>query len=271
MIRIENFAGRVAVVTGAASGIGQGIAASLVAAGATVVIADIDSDGAERAAHALGAHARHVDVTSPAGTLALAEDVISRFGRVDILVNNAGVGPLSTFDDLTTADFDWVMDINFRGVVHGIKSFLPLLLANPHGGYIVNTASVAAILPAHGTAAYAASKAAVVAVSETLALELSDRARVGVSILFPALVRSNITVNARNRPGHHEGGPRTEDFLPPGRVLEPSQVGEMVIAAMRAGERHIFTHPETRPLVEQHCRTLLSAYGCWTAKETTDL
>jgi len=76
---------------------------------------------------------------------------------------------------------------------------------------------------------------------------------------------------ARNRPGHNEGGPRTEDFLPPGRVLEPSQVGEMVIAAMRAGERHIFTHPETMPLVEQHCRTLLSAYGCWTAKETTDL
>ena len=261
MTRIENFGGRVAVVTGAASGIGRGIAASLVTAGATVVIADIDGPGAERAARDLGAHARQVDVTEAAGVQALADSVISDFGRADILVNNAGVGPLSTFDDLTTADFGWVMDINFWGVIHGLKSFLPLLLGNPHGGYIVNTASVAALIPAAGTAAYAASKAAVVAVTETLGVELAGQAKVGVSVLLPALVRTNINANATKRPGHHEGAPAAADFLPPGRLLEPSAVGAIVVAAMRAGERYIFTHPETRGPVEERYQALLRAYA----------
>lgn len=255
---MQDFSGRVAVVTGAASGIGRGIAACLAAEGATVVIADADGPGAERAARDLAAHARPVDVTDPAAVQALAGSVIRDFGRVDILVNNAGVGPLSTFDDLTLADFGWVMNINFFGVVHGLKSFLPLLLANPDGGYVVSTASVAALIPAPGTAAYAASKAAVVALTETLAAELGDR--IGLSVLLPALVRTSITANASKRPGHHEDAPRPEEFLPPVRVLEPEEVGALVIAGMRAGERYIFTHPETRPGTAARCQALLSSY-----------
>jgi NAD(P)-dependent dehydrogenase (short-subunit alcohol dehydrogenase family) len=257
---MQNFGQRVAVVTGAASGIGKGIAASLAAEGATVVIADADRRGAERAARDLGAHARLVDVTDPTAMQALADGVVRDFGRVDILVNNAGVGPLSTFDDLTLADFDWVMDINFWGVIHGLKSFMPLLLANQDGGYIVSTASVAALIPGVGTAAYAASKAAVVAVSETLAVELADR-QIGVSVLLPGVVRTSINASARKRPGHHDGAPATEDFLPAMQVLEPSEVGAIVIAAMRAGERYIFTHPETRQAVAERQHALLGAYA----------
>lgn len=259
MKAIDDFGGRVAVVTGAASGIGRGIAAQLAAAGATVVFADIDEAGASAAARDVGGHARGVDVTDPASVQALAYGVLDDFGHVDIVVNNAGVGPLSTFDDLTLADFGWVMDVNFWGVVHGLKTFVPLLAANPDGGYIVNTASVAAVMPSAGTTAYAASKAAVVAVSEALAAEFAERGDIGVSILLPALVRTNIIPNAARRPGHHEGAPRTEDFLPPMRVLEPSEVGAMVVAAIRAGQRYIITHPEVAPAIRERGAALLKS------------
>ena len=126
------------------------------------------------------------------------------------------------------------MDINFWGVIHGLKSFLPLLQANPDGGYIVNTASVAAFVAAPGTTAYAASKAAVVAVSEVLAAELDEAGQIGISILAPGLVAQH----QRQRPqppGHRDDGPRTEDFLIPMTVLEPTHVGAMVLDAIRPG------------------------------------
>ena len=126
---------------------------------------------------------------------------MERHGRVDVVVNNAGVGPLATFDDLLLADFHWVMDVNFWGVIHGLKSFLPLLQANPDGGYIVNTASVAAVLAAPGTAAYAASKAAVVAVSEVLAAELGDAGQVGVSICCRVSFARTSTPTPSSAPG----------------------------------------------------------------------
>jgi NAD(P)-dependent dehydrogenase (short-subunit alcohol dehydrogenase family) len=258
---IENFDGRVAVVTGGASGIGRGIAEKLAAAGATVVVADVDAEAAARTAADLGAVAEVVDVTDAASVQALADRVVERHGRVDVVVNNAGVGPLAPFDDLLLADFHWVMDINFWGVVHGLKSFLPLLAANPDGGYVVNTASVAAVVAAPGTAAYAASKAGVVAVSEVLAAELGDAGQVGISILLPGLVRTNINANAVNRPGHRAGGPRTEDFLPTMTVLEPAQVGAMVVDAICSGRLYVFTHPETEKFVAERSAALAAAFG----------
>ncbi len=261
MKRIETFDGRVAVVTGGASGIGRGIAENLVAAGATVVVADVDAAAADRTARVIGAIAEVVDVTDATSVEALADRVVQRYGRVDVVVNNAGVGPLATFHDLLPADFQWVMDVNFWGVVHGLKSFLPRLQANPEGGYIVNTASVAAVVAAPGTAAYAASKAAVVAVSEVLAAELGDAGQVGVSILLPGLVRTNINANAVKRPGHCEDGPRTEDFLPTMTVLEPTKVGAMVVDAIREGRLYVFTHPETAPMVTARSAAIAAAFG----------
>jgi NAD(P)-dependent dehydrogenase (short-subunit alcohol dehydrogenase family) len=260
MKTIDNFNGRVAVVTGGASGIGRGIAENLVAEGATVVVADVDGEAARRTAGEIGAVAEAVDVTDAASVQALADRVVARHGRVDVVVNNAGVGPLATFDDLLLADFHWVMDVNFWGVIHGLKSFLPLLKANPDGGYIVNTASVAAVVAAPGTTAYAASKAAVVAVSEVLAAELGEAGQVGISILLPGLVRTNINANAVKRPGHRDDGPRTEDFLPPMTVLEPAHVGAMVVDAIRSGRRYVFTHPETQHMVTARSEAVVAAF-----------
>ena len=260
MKTMQNLEGRVAVVTGGASGIGRGIAENLVAAGAVVVVADVDAAAASRTADEIGAVAEAVDVTDADSVQALADRVMERHGRVDVLVNNAGVGPLATFDDLLLADFHWVMDVNFWGVLHGLKSFLPLLEANPDGGYVVNTASVAAVVGAPGTTAYAASKAAVVAVSEVLAAELGEAGNVGISILLPGLVRTNINAASVNRPGFREDGPRTEDFLPPMTLLEPKDVGAMVLDAIRTGRRYVFTHPETQGAVTARADAITGAF-----------
>jgi short-subunit dehydrogenase len=141
------------------------------------------------------------------------------------------------------------------------SSGLPLLKANPDGGSIVNTASVAALVAAPGTSAYAASKAAVVAVSEVLAAELGDDGNIGISILLPGLVRTNINANAVNRPGHREDGPRTEDFLPQHTVLEPGEVGAMVVDAIRSGRRYVFTHPETQKWVTGRSDAIAAAFS----------
>lgn len=258
MTRIESLKNRVAVVTGGASGIGRGIAEALIAEGVTVVVADIDEQGAEATAAEIGATARRVDVTDPESVSALAEWVTTTFDRVDILVNNAGVGPLSSFDELTLADFKWVLDINLWGVIHGLKAFLPLLKANPEGGYVVNTASVAGVLPSPGTSAYGASKAAIISLTDSIAAELGPESPIGLATLLPALVRSNIQANALKRPGYDPAAAQTEEFLIESRVLEAREVGDMVVNGIREGKRYIFTHPEVREAIAQYQASILA-------------
>ncbi|WP_026927377.1 SDR family oxidoreductase [Granulicoccus phenolivorans] len=262
MVSIDTFKDRVAVVTGGASGIGRGIAEALIDAGATVVIADVNEDGARATATEIGALARRVDVSDADSVEALAASVVEECGRVDIVVNNAGVGPLVTFDEVSLADFHWVIDINLWGVVHGMKAFLPRLKANETGGFIVNTASVAAILPSEGTAAYGASKAAILSVGDTVDVELraEGNTTVGIATLLPAMVRSNITANSRQRPGFDADNDQTEDFQVESRVLEPRDVGNMVVDALRTGRRHIFTHPETREAVAARQAEILAGF-----------
>jgi len=258
--RIEDLRNRTAVVTGGASGIGKAIAAELAKAGARVVLADVDEPALEQAARELDAVGIRTDVTDPASMERLAAEALARFGTVDILVNNAGVGPLGYFGDLPLADCRWVMDINYWGTVHGITAFLPLLRQNPGGGYIVNTASLAAFVPAAATSAYAASKAAVVALSEVLAEELAAEGRIGVSVLAPAIVRTNINANAGRRPGHYPGAPQPRDFSPALRTIEPEEVGRQVVRAIREGGLYVFTHPETLPEVAGRFEAVQAAY-----------
>ncbi|WP_197277162.1 SDR family NAD(P)-dependent oxidoreductase [Sphingomonas profundi] len=193
--------GRVAVVTGGASGIGKGIAATLIGEGADVVIADVEAGTLALAAAELGAYGVRADVTDPASVEALAESAIDRFGRVDIVCNNAGVGSMGAIRAMSTADWDWLLDVNLKGVIHGTKAFLPLLESTNDAAFILNTASIAGLaagLP--GLGGYSVSKFAIVAFTEALAAELAqDGSTVGAGVLLPGPVRSRLGSSMRNR------------------------------------------------------------------------
>jgi NAD(P)-dependent dehydrogenase (short-subunit alcohol dehydrogenase family) len=254
---MTEIAGRIAVVTGGASGIGRGIAEQLIAEGATVVIADIDDQRTTSVAAEIGATGFAVDVTKADSVQALADAVVAQFGSVDIVVNNAGVGPDGRIAKLTTDDWRWVMDVNYFGVVNGVQSFLPLLLTNPRGGHIVNTASMAVFLPLEGLAPYVASKMAVYGLSQVLAAELaSDGADVHVSVLPPGPVHTNIKESLRHRPSGQVGNLTDVDLEDTEeakslRWIDPIDAGRIVTRAIRNNDFLAITHPEWWGLIEQ--------------------
>lgn len=173
MSTVKDLHGKVGVVTGGASGIGKAIAAAMVAEGMQVMIADIEGDRLHSTAREIGAIACQTDVSSAQQVDALAASAIRQFGSVDVVCNNAGIGPMAPLHELTLNDWRWILDVNLWGVIHGVASFLPLLRANPAGGHIVNTASMAALMPVPGLVAYCASKYAVIGLSEAMAEDLA--------------------------------------------------------------------------------------------------
>ena len=268
---IKDWDGRVAVVTGGASGIGRGIAEAFLARGATVVIADVDQSALEATAAEIGATGIRTDVTDAASVRALAESVIERFGTVDIVVNNAGVGPKADIASLTLADWKWILDVNLWGVIHGVDAFLPLLKANARGGWIVNTASMSTFFFPPAYAPYVASKAAVDGLSRVLRAELAaEGANVGVTVLHPGAVRTNIAASLRTRPERLAGDSGLFDFdiaqkLPEdARWSTPDEVGAIVVRAVENGDAFAFTHPEMVEDVERSfasVRDVMLAYG----------
>lgn len=248
--------GRVAVVTGGSSGIGRGIAEQLIAEGAEVIITGVDAERLSVTAAEIGAIGVAADVADPDAMARLAQDVVDRFGRVDILVNNAGVGPAGRIADLTLADWKWITDVNYFGVIHGLLAFLPHLRANATGGHVVNTTSMATFLPLEGLGAYAATKAAVHALSEVLAMELSSEgSAVKVTVMPPGPVRTDISSSTRNRPASAAAGALANVDLEsaPGadslRWLSPKEAGAVVVEAIRSDAFLALTHPEWLPLV----------------------
>ena len=198
--RVLNLKDRVAVITGAGSGIGRATALSLARRGCHLALADINEAGlAQTQALALSAGVRatrhRLDVASREGVAALPAEILTAYGRVDLLVNNAGVALGGTFEQLSEADFDWLMEINFHGVVRMTRAFLPLLRASDDAR-IVNVSSVFGLISPPGQCAYAASKFAVRGFSNALRLELADT-RVGVSVVHPGGVATAIARNAR--------------------------------------------------------------------------
>ncbi len=203
---MESLVGKVAVVTGAASGIGLALARRFAADGMRVVMADIERPALEAAASDLMATDTDVlavvtDTSIESDVEALAAATIERFGAVHLVCNNAGVGSRGlTIADLPKRDFEWVLDVNLWGVIHGIRAFLPYLTRQGEG-HIVNTASVSGLYHLPRMGPYNASKAAVIALSETLKFELdAENSPVGVSVLCPSWVRTNISTAARNVP-----------------------------------------------------------------------
>ncbi len=255
-------AGRVAVVTGGASGIGRAMAKRFVDAGMHVVIADVEDEALQTTAAELGVVGIRTDVADAASVQALADASVERFGTVHVLCNNAGVGGGGVIATATLNDWKWVLDVNLWGVIHGLHAFLPLLLANDDGGHVVNTASMAGLTAWPGIGPYNASKYAVVGISETLAAELRGSG-VGVSVLCPGVVNTNIFQSQRNRPAELRNPTRN-----PGARAANSQVTNMVgiDATIVADHVHdaivddrfwIITHPELLTHVEERTHSLL--------------
>lgn len=247
---MTEIAGKVAVVTGGASGIGRGIAEELIARGARVVIADINEERLLPVAEQIGALGVRTDVTDPESVQALADATLERFGRVDIVVNNAGVGPTAPIRDLTLADWRWMIDVNLWGVINGVHVFLPLLSANPEGGHIVNTASMAVFNPLPGLGPYTAAKMGVQGLSEVLAMELeAEGSKVKVSILPPGPVRTNIKESLNYRPAGESGGLKADDLeaKPEAQQLRwvtPPTAGAIVARAIENDDLYALTHPD---------------------------
>jgi NAD(P)-dependent dehydrogenase (short-subunit alcohol dehydrogenase family) len=231
--------GKVAVITGAASGIGEAIARRFDEAGFDLVLADIEAEPLERVAGDLRALAVPTDVGSAREVEELAVRTIDRFGRVDILCSNAGVvGGAGEFGDLSDADWRWVFDVNLFGAVHGVQSFLPHLLANPEGGVIVHTASDAGLMVAPFLAHYSASKAAMISFSESVRLELEREGRndVAICVLLPGPVRTRFGDTGRHRParfGPHRDVTKDKEVWD---AIEPSMITpeEVAEAAWKA-------------------------------------
>jgi NAD(P)-dependent dehydrogenase (short-subunit alcohol dehydrogenase family) len=255
---------KVAVVTGAASGIGRALATAFAAEGMRVVLADVEAAALDEAAHAIahgGAQAIAVptDVSKGEQVDALAVAAERAFGAVHVVCNNAGVSVSGLSWMHTIADWEWVLGVNLWGVIHGVRVFTPRLLAAGAEGHIVNTASMAGLLSAPGMAVYDVSKHGVVTLSESLYHELRMLAApIGVSVLCPGFVNTRILDSARNRPA------MLADTVPamPGREqleevargllaagMPPERVAALVVDALRTGRFWILPHPEWKAIL----------------------
>lgn len=245
---------RVAVVTGAASGIGLALCEKFLDEGMKVVMADVEQAALDREATRLDPDGERVlgvrtDVRRHEDVAALAERTLDRFGGVHVICNNAGVAPGGPMLDSTPEDWRWVMDVNVMGVAHGVTAFAPILVEAGEG-HIVNTASEAGLVTNAALGVYCASKHAVVGLSESLYRELEETP-VGVSVVCPNLVRTGIFHSERNRDDGVEERPKglavmgmlREALVATG--MQPAGVAERIVDAIRRDRFWVFTHEET--------------------------
>jgi NAD(P)-dependent dehydrogenase (short-subunit alcohol dehydrogenase family) len=234
--------GKVAVVTGAANGIGLAIAEACVDAGMRVMLTDVDRVRLETQRSRLAEGGSEVasmavDVADPLQVERLADEIDARFGRVDVICNNAGVVRQGKTWELSLDDWETVLRINLMGVVHGVRTFVPRLLAQGDGGHIVNVASMSAVVPVLEINPYNVSKAGVLALSEILKAELMGiGAPIGVTVVMPGRVKTRLGLSPDE----------PDDAVPmqPGTsVIEPEDVGRQVVEAIRADQLFLFTHP----------------------------
>lgn len=258
---MQDLAGKVAVVTGAGSGIGEGIARAAASAGMSVVVADIDMQKAQAVAADIGEHAMacKVDVSSMASVEALRDATLQRFGAVHLLCNNAGVWIGALMHDADIKDWQYLINVNLYGVIHGVKAFLPLLVKQGEG-HIVNTASMGGLISGPPEGLYTTTKFAVVGLSEALLLEVADKG-VGVSVLCPGLVNTNlITQSFAVRP--EEFNPGIDHRQPAPDVasgISPLAVGAQVLDAVREGNFYIITHDDYRDIIAGRHDGILAA------------
>jgi len=256
--------GRVAVVTGAASGIGLGLCERFAAEGMQLVISDVGTERLTRAAaclEALGVDVLAVptDVASWESVESLAAQAFDRFGAVHLLCNNAGVTRPATAWECSREDWSWVLGVNLNGVFHGIRAFVPRMIERGEPGHVVNTASTAGLVAHPGVAAYTASKHAIVGLSESLYHDLRRRGLpIGVSVLCPGAVTTGLRANSRelNPAADHAAIP---DLPESATAISPEAVAGHVVDAVLAGRFWILTHPGYRAAIELRARGVLDS------------
>lgn len=254
---MKDFKGKVAVVTGAASGIGRALAERCAAEGMKVMLADIEAAPLAEAAESMpGSTPYLIDVSDAAAVEQMAETVYKNLGACHLLFNNAGVAPDPKpvwAQSLET--WKWLLDVNLYGVIHGIRSFVPRMLAGGHEGHIVNTASVAGLHGGPMISPYYATKHAVVGLSESLYLELGIvKSRLSASVLCPAFVKTKIGESGRNRPGQGPSTPGSDEFSAMIKSfieqgVSPESIADKVFAAIEEERFWILTHPDFDPAI----------------------
>jgi len=270
---MDDFKGKVAFITGGASGIGRGIAHALARAGAKVAIADIREEALERAVTTFPKGstvlAVKLDVTDRKAWVRAVDEVEEKLGPIDILCNNAGIAlPRGPIANATYEDWDWCLGINLGGAVNGVATVVPRMIKRGAGGHIVNTASVGALVAGAGEGIYSTAKYALAGLTEELRSDLMQH-KIGVSLLCPGptqteLFASSDAVRPKGSPtgyvrppapGQKPGAPPPMSNI----TMPPDEVGEKVLRGIRRNDLFILTHPEFRHLIKARCDALLSA------------
>lgn len=272
---MRTFRGRVAVITGGASGIGLALARRLGAEGMRLVIADIDMAAMQSAAGELQAAGYEVlvhrtDVAKAEDIQALADAAVKRFGAVHVLVNNAGVGGFQHFETTSAETWEWTIGVNLFGVINGCRIFLPILEKQDEA-HIVNVASVAGIYSYTYLHPYNAAKAAVVALTEGIWREFgAEKPNVGMSVVLPGSIATAITNDERNAPAGHVSRADADPSLAKFRKMymagiaagmSPAEVAELIATGIRERQLHIFTHPEMKALVTMRAEDIAAGLG----------
>lgn len=275
---MKDFKDKVAVVTGAASGIGRGMVEVFVAAGMKVVLSDIDAQALEETTRSLldaGAdvHSVVTDVSKAEQVNDLARQTLSKYGAVHVLCNNAGIfiGDGASWKS-PLDDWRWIVGVNLMGVVHGIHSFLPIMIEQDSEAHIVNTASMGGLI-AGGSAPYGATKSAVVGLTENLYIELRRGGfKPNVSVLCPGIVNTNIMNSRSHRPAEFGGSPapqagpasvaqiklRDQAAEVLKKAMSPRAVGDQVLGAIRDERLYVLTHPELNAYIELRARNIVN-------------
>jgi NAD(P)-dependent dehydrogenase (short-subunit alcohol dehydrogenase family) len=268
---MKDFTGKAAFITGGAGGIGLAMARALGQRGMKVAIADVEAETCARAVETLRregivAIGCACDVSDREQLAEAATRTFREFGKVHVLCNNAGVSRAGPIETIASSDWDWVIGVNLKGLVHGLQLFLPHMKAHGEDGHIVNTASVNGVVGSALAGPYSATKFAVVGLSEVLAAELQETP-IGVSVLCPSWVKTRMLDNGRNRParfggpvnlgadsGNAERNARYAKALESG--LDPAYIAQLVIGAIETRRLFVFTHADTRAAVER-CHELM--------------
>ena len=277
---MREIAGKVAFITGAASGIGKAMAHSFSRAGMKVILTDIEESAllsAQREFEHANAEflAFPLDVGDRQAMARAADAAESRFGKVHVVCNNAGVVVSGQIQHMSYDDWDWVLGVNLQGVVNGVQVFTERMLSHGEGGHFINTASMTGFVSVPGMSVYAATKSAVVALSETMRVDLADRG-IGVSIIAPGMVLTNIFDAARNRPSalsdtraaanqSREDSAAQEAAIEALRrtALTPDVVADMALHALIENEFYIFPHPEIQAMFDARHQEMRDAFERW--------